>query len=116
MSKIISINHMESTDINKIKEELINKLAIIDLIMKADIDYNSNNDENILINTWDRINILIDMKQDLSKFNWYSTHLESLFFHVDNIRFAYAEEKMQVPTWFRKKYSHKFLESAIKNM
>ena len=58
----------------------------------------------------DSKNILDNMKKNLSseEFIKASKNLESLFWHVDNIRYTYDECKSECPEWFSKKYGHLF--------
>lgn len=101
----------QKEELLKIKDDLEAKLLAVNTILNANIDVYGDNGENAVTNTWDKINILVDMKKDLSEKSYkkYSEHLLSLFHHADNINFIYQDEKKQVPTWYRKKYSHKFL-------
>lgn len=107
-SKLPNITTM--TNILEIKKDLTDKLFVVDMLINSNLDDNEPVDENMLTITWDRINILMDMKKDLSDniFLEYTKSPRSLFTHVDNIRYVYNQDNKMVPTWYRKKYGHKF--------
>lgn len=52
-----------------------------------------------------RMRIAEDIKRDLSTINGLPL---STFYHADNVRFLYAGERKEVPTWFKDLYQDKF--------
>ena len=90
-------------------EKRIAKLTIkIYKINERDIFYHDDNSGNALMNVKDRIDILADMKAKFlpARFNYRTRDIASLFYHVDNIRYAYQEENLECPQWFTKKYAN----------
>lgn len=63
-----------------------------------------------LLDTQDRIQIIDEMKRDLSdeNFSEYTRSLKSLFTHVNNINYVYKKENLKCPQWYSDKYGHLF--------
>lgn len=67
---------------------------------------NKHFDQNSLQDGYDQRLIVIAMKKDFSdrEFEAWTRNLESLFLHVDNIRYAYKQCGVVCPDWYNDKY------------
>ena len=105
-SKIKKCQH----DIADLESKINKHQCKIDKIKTSDIDYSNKNNECALTSKEDRIKILGNMLVDFG-FRLTKKYMsEGLFFHVDNIRYAYEQNKCPCPEWFVEKYGKLFCE------
>jgi hypothetical protein len=99
---VIGPSHL---DVQKTYEVVIGKL-------KAGLRFTFKNPETALTDPDDQIKILEEMERDDVRPK-YAMNVESLFYHVDNIRFVYNEKNKTLPKWYEQKYQAHFLQDRF---